>query len=425
MASVTLKQFDGSAVSPRDDAILYNMIIQESGIFKGCEITHLGSNQIKIKEGTGIIKGRKFDVQEQTISCALATSGSMKGRLYLHMDLSAIDTPIEIKSVAAAALPDLVQEEDCNYTNGVYEMELCTYDVSNLAISGLTVTYKTIEGVFPVLKTLDEIIANTKEGYIAGAMAVKELEARSGGCALSYNEDDDQFYIKGWGADAVWVPLGKMERTFLGNTSGGTIDCTGIKNYQKLTAENFSLVPINLYAANNPPSGTSSENAGMTVDKALADMSYNPDTGVLTVPSMTVSDTYSYGDYWDKSITAKVTVAVYCYHQGVYNSGGTKIVNGTAVRSGTTIIKADTGLASVKGIILCLDGDIPSKNITRGALYSDILSLIFQYGSTAKATYAVDGSTAMSIEDGVVTITTPSESYPYNTGTYNWIAWGE
>lgn len=276
-----------------------------------------------------------------------------------------------------------------------------------------------------VLDTLSEIIANTKDGYIAGAMAVKELEARSGGCALSYNENDDQFYIKGWGADAVWVSLGKMERTFLGNTSGGTIDCTGIKNYQKLTAENFSLVPVNLYAANNPPSGTSSENAGMTVDKALADMSYNPDTGVLTVPSMTVSDTYSYGDYWDKSITAKVTVAVYCYHQGVYNSGGTKMVNGTAVRSGTTIIKADTGLTSVKGIILCLDGDIPSKNITRGALYSDILSLIFQYGSTAKATYAVDGSAAMSIEDGVVTITTPSESYPYNTGTYNWIAWGE
>lgn len=140
-----LKQYGGSAVAPRDDAILYNAIIKENGIFKGMEITHLGLNQLHIAAGRGILKGRVWEQEEEIINCNLAASGTLKGRAYIRMDLADIDNPIKILTVAAETLPDLEQDEDCNYTNGTYEMELCTYDVSDLAISNIEITYKMVE----------------------------------------------------------------------------------------------------------------------------------------------------------------------------------------------------------------------------------------------------------------------------------------
>lgn len=175
--SVILKQFDGGAIAPRDDAILYNSIITRNGILNGCTITHLGANQIKITAGRGIIKGRMFEVEEMTVNCQLASAGTQKGRMYLRMELSNMENPAQIKTVAADTLPELVQEEDCNYTNGIYELELCTYDVTDTLLSNLKTTYEVIDTVFPVAKTLDDVNGVTDEDVLAGALAVKELSS--------------------------------------------------------------------------------------------------------------------------------------------------------------------------------------------------------------------------------------------------------
>lgn len=39
--SITLKQFDRAQVTPKDDATLYDFLIGQSGIVKGCTVTHL------------------------------------------------------------------------------------------------------------------------------------------------------------------------------------------------------------------------------------------------------------------------------------------------------------------------------------------------------------------------------------------------
>ena len=136
---ITLKTYTGQNINPADDAILFDRIIGASGKIEGCEITHLGANQLRIGTGRLIIKGRTVTVTEETIYANMATSGTVSGRLLIHMDLSNTEEPISFMTQAAASLPDLVQNEDCNLENGVYEIELATYQVSESAISGLSV----------------------------------------------------------------------------------------------------------------------------------------------------------------------------------------------------------------------------------------------------------------------------------------------
>lgn len=56
-----------------------------------------------------------------------------------------------------------------------------------------------------IIDNLDDIAANTQTGYMAGALAVKELNQNLGGCALAQEGND--FYIVG--ADAVRKKLGE------------------------------------------------------------------------------------------------------------------------------------------------------------------------------------------------------------------------
>lgn len=213
--SVILKQFDGGAIAPRDDAILYNSIITRNGILDGCTITHLGANQIKITAGRGIIKGRMFEIEEMTVNCQLASEGTQKGRMYLRMELSNMENPAQIKTVAADTLPELVQEEDCNYTNGIYELELCTYDVTDTLLSNLETTYEVIDTVFPVAKTLDDVNGVTDENVLAGALAVKELSSERNIFSRSFNYTE---LISGSeNYSAGYVIIAKVNRVVIAN----------------------------------------------------------------------------------------------------------------------------------------------------------------------------------------------------------------
>lgn len=191
---ITLKQYDGQIVTPKDDALLYDLIVGRSGLISGCELTDLGAGKIRISAGRGIIKGRMFEVLENTINVTLAEEGTLPGRLYLHMDLSDTESPIRILHETAEVLTELVCEEDCNETSGIYEIELGTYTANVLQIAELRRTADVIE----------EII---------GDMA-----------NVRYNEDTD--YLEVLNADK-WVQttlqMGLLQKTLFldGNNAGG------------------------------------------------------------------------------------------------------------------------------------------------------------------------------------------------------------
>ena len=71
---ITLLQYNASIVTPTDDAYLYTHIINDSGIFTGVEVTTQGGNIINVSDGRGIILGRNFVVEAQTINATLPTA---------------------------------------------------------------------------------------------------------------------------------------------------------------------------------------------------------------------------------------------------------------------------------------------------------------------------------------------------------------
>ncbi len=150
-----LKRYNGSLVTPRDDALLHDFLINDTGIFEGLTVTHLGSNQLLISAGRGIIKGRDFTAEEETILAQLSDSGEQKGRLLIRVDISNEESPIQFATQAAASLPELTQE-DINRGGTVYELAIAEYDVDELQISNLTYVAKTVlpqGGLYPATCT--------------------------------------------------------------------------------------------------------------------------------------------------------------------------------------------------------------------------------------------------------------------------------
>ncbi len=146
MASIVLKTFKGGNVTPQDDAIIFQTAIPGAGIFKGCEITVARSNVLHITQGFGIIKGRFFEMYENEVSVVLAEVGeTLKGRLYLHMDLSNTDDPLQILTEIGTELSSLLTDSNVNYNNSTYDMELATFTVDSTGINDLLQTFVTAQ----------------------------------------------------------------------------------------------------------------------------------------------------------------------------------------------------------------------------------------------------------------------------------------
>lgn len=195
MGQIELYTYNGKMIKPKTDAITFNTMITQSGILHGCSITYVGTNQIRIGYGEGIIKGRRFYIEEQTMAVELSDSGEKPGRIYIRMDLSNAEKPIDILSITAASLPDLEKDEEVNYTSGIYEIEIATYTASETMLSDVTATYITVNGA-DILDTMEEIMANTDPNKCAGALAVKELGSSlvNAGSA-KYNAETDSLDI--------------------------------------------------------------------------------------------------------------------------------------------------------------------------------------------------------------------------------------
>ena len=147
MADIVLKTFRGGSVTPQDDATIHQTVIATNGIFKGCQISYSRGNVLHLSQGFGMIKGRFFEIYDTEIPIELSTTGEkLKGRIYIHLDLSNADEPIQILTQTATVLGVLTGDEDINYNNTTYDMELATFSVTNTALLDLVQTSSKITG---------------------------------------------------------------------------------------------------------------------------------------------------------------------------------------------------------------------------------------------------------------------------------------
>ena len=144
---ITLKQWAGVNVTPADDAALYAHFDARSGIISGCEVTHLGANQLHIAAGRGMICGRQFAVEAETVLVTLSSSGSVSGRLLVQLNLANAENPITFISQAASSLPDLVQE-DLNAGGTIYQLVLATYTADSTLVSNVAAANNIIYPIY-------------------------------------------------------------------------------------------------------------------------------------------------------------------------------------------------------------------------------------------------------------------------------------
>ena len=134
---INLVTYAAQTVTPQDDALIYEKALQESGMIYGGTVTIKNANVLHVAEGHGALCGRKFTIKETDVAVPLTASGSLLGRLYIHMDLADSGEPISFQVETANSLTPVVQQSDVNINNGVYEINIATFTVDTSTISNL------------------------------------------------------------------------------------------------------------------------------------------------------------------------------------------------------------------------------------------------------------------------------------------------
>ena len=141
MNNISLVTFAAKTVTPQDDALIYESALGAGGIIYGAEVTVKNANTLHVNAGHGVICGRKFTVYDSDVPVTLSASGTLLGRLYIHLDLSNASDPIEMLVETGQSLSPLEQDEDVNIVNGIYDINIATFDVSTSAITNLRNVY--------------------------------------------------------------------------------------------------------------------------------------------------------------------------------------------------------------------------------------------------------------------------------------------
>lgn len=162
---IKLVTFYNSTVTPQDDALIYENALPASGMIFGGNVTIKNANTLHISAGHGALCGRKFTIEEDDIPIILTSSGTLNGRLYIHMDLSDTGEPISLEVERANVLTPVVQQSNVNINDGIYEINLATFTISTSTVSDLNY-------VAPFIRDLDArevIIAPVEPTNIASS----------------------------------------------------------------------------------------------------------------------------------------------------------------------------------------------------------------------------------------------------------------
>ena len=176
---VKLVTFAGETVTPTYDAIMQELYTNGGGIITGATVTIKDANTLHIADGYAAICGREVKIFASDIPVTLSSSGTLNGRLYLHMDLSQPTNPLTLLTEVAASLTPVQQDANVNTTNGVYEINLATFSVGTSAISNLVSVAPTIKNINArTLQTVNDCVLSTDPQDIAGAAAVSALNSK-------------------------------------------------------------------------------------------------------------------------------------------------------------------------------------------------------------------------------------------------------
>lgn len=134
---IKLVTFAAQTVTPQDDALIYETALQESGMIYGGVVTIKNANVLHVDAGHGALCGRKFTIEATDVPVPLTASGSLQGRIYIHMDLSDTGEPISFQVETANSLTPVIQQADVNINSGIYEINLATFIVDTSTISNL------------------------------------------------------------------------------------------------------------------------------------------------------------------------------------------------------------------------------------------------------------------------------------------------
>lgn len=134
---ISLVTYYNSTVTPQDDALIYENALPASGMIYGGNVTIKNANTLHITAGHGALCGRKFTIEEADIPVILTSSGTLNGRLYIHMDLSDTGSPISLEIERAASLTPVIQQSNVNINDGIYEINLATFQISTSTVSNL------------------------------------------------------------------------------------------------------------------------------------------------------------------------------------------------------------------------------------------------------------------------------------------------
>ncbi len=151
--AINLVTFAAQTVTPQDDALIYESALLSSGLIYGGDVTIKSANVLHVAAGHGALCGRKFTIEATDIPVSLTPSGTLLGRVYIHMDLSDTDEPIAFMVETGESLTPVIQDANVNITNGVYEINLATFDVDTSTISNLV-------NVAPVIESLNSALTN-------------------------------------------------------------------------------------------------------------------------------------------------------------------------------------------------------------------------------------------------------------------------
>lgn len=141
--SVTLHTLSGETLTATQHAIENVAALgNENGILYGLAVT-ASENTITIGNGFGMICGRLFEIQSEEIAVVLPSS-QKTGQIIITLDLS-LETPLTVSYDLTGAA--LTQTANAVFTDGIYQIQLCTFTATSSAVSDPVITAPMLKGI--------------------------------------------------------------------------------------------------------------------------------------------------------------------------------------------------------------------------------------------------------------------------------------
>ena len=298
---INLVTFYNSTVTPQDDALIYENALPGSGMIYGGKVTIKNANTLHVTAGHGALCGRKFTIEETDVPVQLTSSGTLNGRLYIHMDLSNVDEPITLEVERASTLTPPVQQSNVNITDGIYEIDLATFQISTSTISNLVyvapfIHYEFLKEVIiaPVEKT-----NVASQNYVVGRhlmlnnILYKVTAAISKNAAITIGGNCKV-------ADNITTQISNLTNAIEKNKKGTVVNLWNYNTYANrytLTSDGYLFLDTKTVTA-NPPT------------RITADVYDSSDNRLFAISAITESETYS-----SNAVFVKKGMKVFCSRQ--------------------------------------------------------------------------------------------------------------